>query len=422
MRPEITTLANGLRVVSHTMPHLETFALGLWVGAGARHETLPEHGISHLLEHMAFKGTARRTARRIAEEIEEAGGGINAATGLESTAYFARALKGAEAVVLDIMADILQNSLLSEEDLTRERDVILQEIAGIADSPEELVFELAQNAAFPDQAVGRPIIGTPDSIARLGARELGNFLAEHYTAPRIVLAAAGAIVHDTLVRHAEALFGGFKPGAECTAEPARYAGGSRASEKPFEQCHLVLNFAGPSYLDPHFYTAQIFSGLFGGSASSRLFQEVRENRGLCYAISSTAWGLADAGIFGIHAATGTKAMGELVDVIGHELTKAASQRPGEAEVARAKAQFKAGTLMSLESSSARTEQMASQLLALGRLIPREETVARIDAVTPEAVRALAERVVTGAPPTAAVVGAGRRSQQYAEQAARLGAD
>src|SRR5215475_4093448 len=361
MSTQTTRLLNGLRVVSHHMPHLETVSLGVWVAAGARHEQESEHGISHLLEHMAFKGTERRSASDIAEEIEAVGGELNAATSLEMTAYYARTLKGDIAVALDILADILQIPRYREEELEREREVILQEIAATRDSPEEIAYELLQEAAFPDQAIGRPILGTAQSVARFETRDLRAFLRANYGASRMVLAAAGKVEHGVLLRHVEALFGGMNGGDSGRFEPARYTGGTRTSPKPFEQSHLVLAFPGPSYRQEEFYTAQVFSGLFGGGMSSRLFQEVRERRGLCYAIYSSCWALADSGLFGLHAATGAEMLGKLIDVVAAEFKRAAADKPAEGELARSKAQLKAGLLMGLESSSARAEQMARQL-------------------------------------------------------------
>ncbi len=418
MTTEVTTLSNGLRVVSHHMPHLETISLGVWVAVGARHESEQQHGISHLLEHMAFKGTARRSARAIAEEIEQVGGELNAATSLESTAYYARVLKGDEGVALDILADILQNSEFSESELEREREVVLQEIAGIQDSPDEIAFDMVQDAAYPEQSVGRPIIGTRDSVKSFSAADLRAFRDARYLAPRMVISAAGAIDHGALVRHAEAQFGGLNGGDSQDAAVARYVGGRRASSKLFEQSHLLLGFEAPSYREQEFYAVQVFSGLFGGGMSSRLFQSARENRGLCYSIYSTAWGMDDSGMFDIHAATGPELMDELIDLIGDELSSLAASAPGDVEVARAKAQLKAGLLMSLESSSARAEQMARQLIVFDRLIPAAELSARVEDVTAEGIRAVAERVARSAPPSVAVVGAGKRSTDYAIRAER----
>jgi predicted Zn-dependent peptidase len=417
MSTQATRLANGLRVVSHHMAHLETVSLGVWVAAGARHEQASEHGISHLLEHMAFKGTERRSATDIAEEIEAVGGELNAATSLETTAYFARILKGDIAIALDILADILQIPRYAKDELEREREVILQEIAATRDSPDEIAYELLQDAAFPNQAIGRPILGTTESVTRFSADDLRAFLAANYGASRMVLSAAGRVDHDELVRHAEAQFGRLNGGVGGRFEPARYVGGTRTSAKPFEQSHLVMAFAGPSYRARDFYTAQVFSGLFGGGMSSRLFQEVRERRGLCYAIYSSCWALADTGLFGIHAATGPEMMSKLIEVVGDELIGAAAGKPADAELARAKAQLKAGLLMGLESSSARAEQMARQLLLFDRLMEPPELIERIDAVTADAVRELAANLVGASPPSVAVVGAGRRGETFARMAA-----
>jgi predicted Zn-dependent peptidase len=417
MTTETTRLPSGLRVVSHHMPHVETVSLGVWVSAGARHEREAEHGISHLLEHMAFKGTERRSASDIAEEIEAVGGELNAATSLETTAYFARTLKGDIAIALDILADILQIPRYAEDELEREREVILQEIAATRDSPDEIAYELLQDAAYPEQAIGRPILGTTKSVKSFGAEDLRAFLKANYGAARMVLSAAGNVAHAELVRHAEAQFGRLNGGVGGRVEPARYVGGTRTSAKPFEQSHLVMAFGGPSYRAQEFYTAQVFSGLFGGGMSSRLFQEVRERRGLCYAIYSSCWALADTGLFAIHAATGAEVMEKLIDVVGAELVRAAAEKPTQAELGRSKAQLKAGLLMGLESSSARAEQMARQLLLFDRLIEPPELVERIDAVTADAVQNLAASLVSGLPPSVAVVGAGRKGQSFAQMAA-----
>lgn len=419
MSIKVSTLGNGLRVVTDNMPHLETVSLGLWVGTGARHESDREHGISHLLEHMAFKGTRQRTAQQIAEEIEEVGGELNAATSMETTAYYARILKGDEGVALGIIADILQNSAFGRPELEGERQVILQEIAATRDSPDDIGYDLLHDAAFPEQSVGRPILGTPESVSSFTAGDLKRFLGRRYGPGNMVISAAGAVRHEKLVRHAEALFGGLTDEKRTTGErPAKYVGGVRVSEKPFEQSHLLIGFPGPSYRDEAFFTAQVFSGLFGGGMSSRLFQEVREKRGLCYAIYSTAWGLRDAGMFGIHAATGAVLMSQLIDVIGVELKRAGDAPPTAAELQRSKAQLKAGLLMSLESSSARAEQLARHLLTHNRVLSNEDLMAKVDAVSAEDVRDFAAELIEGGL-SVSVVGSGRRSRKFAERAAEL---
>jgi predicted Zn-dependent peptidase len=402
-----TRLPNGLTIISDHMPHVETVALGVWVATGARHEGPREHGISHFIEHMAFKGTARRTAREIAEGIEEVGGELNAATSLDSTAFYARLLKGDLAIALEILADIMLNPTYPGEELERERNVILQEIAATRDSPEEIVMDLIQDAAFPRQPLGRPILGTARTVGRFTSADMHGFREARYHAGGMVLSAAGNVDHAALVRHAEALFGALRGGKRVVPKPAKYAGGMRLSSRRFEQAHVVMGYQSPSYLEPDFYAAQVFSGLFGGGMSSRLFQEVREKRGLCYAIYSSAWGLGDTGMFNIHAATGPETMSALIDVVSAELDKAAAARPDDSEVRRAKAQLKAGLLMSLESPIARAEQMARQMLALGRLMPTGELIEKVDAVDGEHVRTLAERLVAKSKLSFALAGAGK---------------
>lgn len=416
MNPHLTTLANGIRVVSQEMPHVETVSLGLWVGAGARHEEDHEHGLSHMLEHMAFKGTRSRTAQQIAEEIEEVGGDLNAATGLDSTSYFARVLKGDDKVALEVLADILLNSAFAEEELEKERQVILQEIAGANDSPDELAYELMQQTAFPGQSLGRPILGTPASVGAMTAADLRGFLARAYRPDAMVFSAAGAINHDNWVRHVEALFGGLTPRVAGEEVPARYAGGVSASGKTFEQSHLLIGFPGPSFRDGDYMTAQVLSGLFGGGMSSRLFQEVRERRGLCYAIYSSAWGLKDAGMLSVHAATAPKMVEELAQVVAAELRSLALDGPAAAELQRSKAQLKAGLLMGLESSAVRAEQTARHLLVHNRIIPPAELAQAVDGVTAERVGALARQLIRS-PTSVALVGAGRKSRTLAKSAA-----
>ncbi len=418
MSTNVTALSNGLRVASHAMDHLETVSLGVWIASGARHETTDQHGLSHLLEHMAFKGTATRTAQRIAEEIEDVGGELNAATGLDMTAYYARVLKGDDRAALDILADILLNSSFSEAELDKEREVIQQEIAAAQDSPDDLAFDLLQQAAFPNQAIGRPILGTQASVGALQAADLTAFLKDHYTPDAMVVSAAGAIDHDKLVRHVEALFGGLTPSKLRAERPAEYTGGVASSDKPFEQSHVVMGFPSPSFLEADYFAAQVFSGLFGGGMSSRLFQEIREKRGLCYAIYSTVWGLRDAGMLAVHAATGPGKIEQLAGIVAAELAIVADAGPNAAELQRSSAQLKAGLLMALESSSVRAEQMARHLLSHNRLIPTHELVASVDAVTAAAIRDVAARIANSKP-TVAIVGSGKKSRLQAQRTAEI---
>ena len=244
MSVERSNLANGLTVISHAMAEVETVSLGIWIGAGSRSEAQGEHGVAHFLEHMAFKGTARRSARDIAEEIEAVGGELNAATGVDSTAYYARVLRKDLALALDILSDIIVSPRFDRAELSRERDVILQEIAAAMDSPEDIVFDLVQEAAFPDQPVGRPILGTGNSVSVFKRAHLGAYLQTHYHGPNMVLAAAGAVDHASLVSEAERRLTAFDAKASPLPERAAYSGGVRRSAKAFEQTHFVLAFEG----------------------------------------------------------------------------------------------------------------------------------------------------------------------------------
>lgn len=404
MSVSVTPLANGFRVISHHMPHLETTSLGVWVGVGARSEDLRCNGISHLLEHMAFKGTARRSAREIAEEIESVGGELNAATSPETTAYYARVLKGDVPLAVDLIADIVRDPRFDDTELAREKEVILQEIAAAEDSPDDVAHDLAQDAAFPDQALGRPILGTRDSVSAFTSADLTEYMMANYVPGSMVLAAAGCVDHAELVRLADAAFGDMAAADVPAPSPARYAGGFRQSDRAFEQAHLVLAFEGPSYLSDAMYTVQILSSMLGGGMSSRLFQEAREARGLCYSIYSYAWGLSDSGLFGIHAATGARQVNELANLIWDELDTLAGTAVGDEELARAKAQLKSGLLMSLESSGSRAEQIARQTLVFGAPRDLDELVDKVDAVDKESVRDLAGAIILSSRPSVSAVG------------------
>ncbi|MCJ7528402.1 MAG: insulinase family protein [Methyloceanibacter sp.] len=403
MSVERSKLRNGLTVVSHAMAEVETVSIGIWIGAGSRSEALGEHGVAHFLEHMAFKGTARRSAKDIAEEIEAVGGDLNAATGVDSTAYYARVLRKDMPLALDILSDIIVSPRFERGELARERDVILQEIAAAMDSPEDIVFDLVQEAAFPDQPVGRPILGTVESVSRFKRAHLGSYLSAHYHGPNMVLAAAGAVDHAALVAEAERRLGSFDTESTPQPESALYAGGARRSDKPFEQTHLVLAFQAPPYRHAEYFTAQICAGALGGGMSSRLFQEVRERRGLCYAIYAFSSGLSDSGMFAIHAAGGPDRAHELFAVIRDELVKAADQGFTADEIARVKAQLKMGLLAGLESSSARAEQLARQILIHGRPLSTEELIERLEQVQAQHLQALVERML-GSPLSLATVG------------------
>lgn len=398
MDVKITRLDNGLTVITDRMPHLRSAALGVWVRTGSRAETAEQNGITHLLEHMAFKGTKTRTARSIAEEIEAVGGELNAATSVEHTNYYARVLSEDVPLAVDLLADILQNSVFDPEELEREQHVILQEIGAAQDSPDDQAFDLFQSTAWPSQPIGRAILGTPESVKSFSRDALETYLAERYRGPDMVLAAAGAVDHDDLVRRASDQFGGLSSAPAREVEQAVYHGGEGRVVKDLMEAQILIGFKGQPYRSKDYYAAQILASVLGGGMSSRLFQEVRESRGLCYAIYAFHWAFHDTGLFGVHAATGEDDIAELMPVLVGELERACADI-SEAEVARARAQIRAGLMMALESPAARAGQIARQMLIHGRTLTLEEIIARIDAVTAEDVRNVALNTFVNSAPT-----------------------
>ncbi len=416
---EVTTLTNGLRVVSEHMPRLESVAIGVWVDAGARYETEDVNGIAHMLEHMAFKGTKRRNAFDIAEEIEAVGGHMNAYTSREQTAYFIRVLKEDVPLAVDILADILQHSTFEENELDRERSVIVQEIGQSEDTPDDIIFDHLQDAAYPNQPIGRSILGSVERVSNMKRTTLANFMSEHYQAPKLVLCAAGAVDHDVLVALANAQFNTLGTGKAPGYQAANYVGGEKRDQRDLEQVHFALGLPGIAFDDDDFYACQVMSTILGGGMSSRLFQEVREKRGLCYSIFSFSASFLDGGMFGFYAGTGEDQVAELVPVMCDVFT-GLSDELSEAEVARARTQLKAGLLMSLETPGSRSEQIARQMMIYGRPIASQEIVELVDAVDVTAVKRVVSRIAKAGNPTIAAVGPLNGLASYDQIAAKFG--
>lgn len=392
----------GLRIVTDRMDSVETVSLGVWVDAGTRNETSEINGVSHLLEHMAFKGTKRRSAMEIAVEIENVGGHLNAYTSRETTAYYATVLKEDTPLALDIVADILLNSTFDDAELARERTVVLQEIGQANDTPDDVVFDHFQTAAFPDQPLGWPILGTADIVGAMPREALVDYIGAQYGGSRMVLAAAGNIDHAEIVAQAEKAFGSLAGGQPGAATPGNYTGGDYREVRDLEQAHLVLGFEGVGFDDPDYYALGVLSTALGGGMSSRLFQEVREKRGLVYSIYTFSSAYRDGGLFGLYAGTGADEVPELIDVVSDELRRVATDPLAVDELARARTQIKAGMLMSLEATSSRAERLARQLMVFGRPIPVDEVAARIDDVSLDDVQRVAERLLSSAPTVAAL--------------------
>ena len=402
MGVEVSRLSNGLTVATETLPSMESVALGVWVKSGARNERDDEHGMAHLLEHMAFKGTARRSAFEIASEIENVGGEINAATSVETTSFYARVLSDDVPLAVDLLADILQNSTFDPEELEREQNVILQEIGAAHDTPDDVVFDHFTETAFRHQTLGRSILGTPETVLSFNSAQLHRFMQREYGADRMVVVAAGDVKHDEFVREVEKRLGNFRPHAQgAVSQYAQYVGGDFREDRDLMDAQVILGFEGRAYHVRDFYASQVLSMILGGGMSSRLFQEVREKRGLCYSVYAFHWGFSDTGIFGIHAATGQNNLSELVPVIATELQKA-GDRILQEELDRARAQYRAGLIMSAESPSSRASQIARQLLLFGRPIPKEELMERLSALTVGRLTDLSGRLFSTRPTLAAV--------------------
>lgn len=398
---QITTLDNGLRVVTDAMPSVESVSTGVWVHAGTRYEQPEVNGVAHLLEHMMFKGTPRRNAREIAEAIEAVGGHINAFTAREVTAYYAKVLKADTGLALEVIGDIVQHSLFDDTELGRERNVVLQEIGQAHDTPDDIVFDNFQEIAFPDQPLGRPVLGRPDIIRTMSRDKVDGFHKAHYNAGSMVVAAAGNVEHERVVEMAAAQFGGLASEPARPIDSAAYAGGEHRESRDLEQVHFVLGFRGAPVGTPDFYTLSVLSNLFGGSMSSRLFQEIRERRGLVYSIDTFTPSFSDDGLFGIYAGTGPELLDEFVPALCGEIVSLADT-VSEEELSRARAQLKSSLLMAMESTSARCERIAQQILLYGRVVPTDELVERVEAVDTAAVSRAARRVFAETPSLAVI--------------------
>ncbi|MGH1465171.1 MAG: M16 family metallopeptidase [Cognatishimia sp.] len=403
MTVRIHTLSNGFRIATEHMPGLQSASVGVWVTAGGRHERPKQNGIAHFLEHMAFKGTKRRSALDIAEAIEDVGGYINAYTSREVTAYYARVLKNDVPLAMDVIGDILRNPIFDPNEIEVERGVILQEIGQALDTPDDVIFDWLQERAYPDQPLGRTILGPEERVQNFGKGDLSGFVTEHYGPERMILAAAGGIDHDEIVRIAEDLFGDMVPGKSMDVLPATFSGGEFRQEKGLEQAHFALGLESPNYCSPDIYAAQVYSVALGGGMSSRLFQEVREKRGLCYTIYASAGAYADSGMTTIYAGTSGDQIADLANITIDELKRAADDMNSK-EIERARIQMKAGMLMGLESPSSRAERLARMLSIWNRVPGLEETVEKIDAVSDKDVRDFAEHMAAQARAALALYG------------------
>lgn len=398
---QMTTLDNGLRVITDHVDSVGSVALGIWVGVGTRNEDMTFNGAAHMVEHMLFKGTKKRNALDIAQQIENVGGSMNAYTSREITSYHMHLLKDDVPLALDVLSDMLTQSTMPEEEIERERHVILQEIGMCTDTPDDIIFDNYYETAYPGQALGAPILGKADIITGMQRDTLMNYVRKLYTPANMVISASGAIDHDSFVAQAQELFGGLGKGEPKKNLPAQYKSGEHRTDKELEQSHIILGFQGISRLDENFYAAQALSSIFGGGMSSRLFQEVREKRGLVYSVFSFHSAYNDDGQFGIYAGTGPEDLPELIPVICDEVQKICDNLSDE-EVARAKTQMKSGLIMGRESMMSRADQQAKFLLFRNTVIDVEDLTKKIEAIDKQTIQSVAKRIFTSAPTLAAL--------------------
>ncbi len=390
----LTTLESGLRIASHTMPDLQTAAVGLFADVGSRAEPAPLNGIAHLFEHMVFKGAGGRSARDISEAIEEVGGDLNAATERDATSFTATIMAEHVPLAVELIADMLLRPHFAEIDLEREKQVVFQELAEARDSPSDMVFDELWLAAFEGQGLGRSILGEESTIAAVTAADLCRWRDLHYRGAGVALVAAGRIDHDELVELAEDHFAALPAGSAAGHEPARFVGGTRHARHPTEQAQLTLGFPGPSDKAPDYYAARLFSDVIGSGASSRLFQQVREDRGLAYAVSSTLHPYADTGLFYIYAATARSQAAAALQLI-EEIVAGTPSSVTQRELDRVRTQARAGLLMSLETPWGQAHYVARQLSVHGRLVDPAEVVEALLAVTLDDVREAGARMLAG---------------------------
>ena len=388
-----TRLANGIRVLSERLPDLTSITVGIWVENGSRYEQPHQAGISHFLEHLFFKGTERRTAAQIAEEIDAVGGVLNAFTGKEYTCYYAKVLHEQLPLALDLLADIFTQSRFASEEIDRERSVIIQEISQVEDTPDDYVHELFNLAFWPGHPLSRPIAGTAQTVQGLTREDFLRFLDARYRPDRVLIAAAGNLVHQDLVAVVEGKFNALSGTAPLVdgGPPEAHAGVS-VHEKPLEQVHLCLGTPGIAQGDAERYPAHLLNLALGGGMSSRLFQEIRERRGKAYTVYSFLSSYLDAGYFGVYVGTSAEWVREVVEVIRAELARAARDGLSVAELARVKQQMKGSMLLGLETSDSRMSRIAKNEIYFGRNVPIEEVAARIDAVRNDEVVSVAQRL------------------------------
>ncbi|MEU5878383.1 pitrilysin family protein [Spirillospora sp. NPDC047279] len=404
-----SVLPGGLRVITETMPTVRSAAFGIWAGVGSRDEAPADAGASHYLEHVLFKGTHRRSALEISAAVDAVGGDLNAFTAKEYTCYYARVLDADLPLAVDVVSDMVASSLNRPEDVESERGVILEEIHMRDDDPGDLIHDEFSTALYGDAPIGRPILGTVDSINALSRDRIHGYYRHHYVPDNLVVAVAGNIDHDDVVRMVERAFAGHLDGAarprppRLNGEPAAAAPTVRVVDKDTEQAHVVLGGVGVSRTDERRFALGVLNAALGGGMSSRLFQEIREKRGLAYSVYSYTSQYADTGVFGVYAGCQTAKVDEVLSICRDEVGKAAAGGITDEEIERGKGQLRGAMVLGLEDTGSRMSRIGKSELVYESLLPVDEVLRRIDAVTPDDIRAVAADVL-GAPQALTVIG------------------
>ena len=391
---QLTTLPTGLRVATRQMPGIETAAVGLYADTGSRYEPANLNGIAHLFEHMVFKGAGGRSAREMSEAIEDVGGDLNASTDRNGTNFMASVMAEHVPLAVELISQMILRPHFNKADLEREKDVVLQELGEALDTPSDIIFDDLWSAAFPDQPIGRSILGDEPSIEAITIEDLHDWRRSQYCAGSVLLVAAGKVDHKMLVELAELLFADLPTGTIAPPEPAHFTGGTRVGRGSSDQAHLALGFPAPAELDPDYFAARLFADVVGGGTSSRLFQQLREERGLAYSVYSHVQPYSDTGILSVYAATAQRqgsASAQLIEEVLADAAETATAR----EVERVRTQSKAGLLMSIESPWGQAHYVARQVAVYGRLVEPAEVIAQLQAITVEDVRAAGVKMLSG---------------------------
>ena len=395
MNVDLTTLDNGLRIVSLSRPDTETVTVGIWVNTGSSAENEKNNGISHFIEHMVFKGSQKRTALQIAEDIENVGGKTNAYTSREHTVFYAHMLKNDLELAIDVLTDMLTAPTFNTADMDKEKEVVIQEIKQTYDDPGDIVFDYFQQTAFADQPLGMSILGPKEHVKAFVADDLRLYMNERYTADNMVVVAVGNLNHSDFADMVAKRMSSIPRSGRKTTAKQIYTGGSFIKNRKIEQAQVLLGFPGFKRVCDDYYKAAIMSTILGGNMSSRLFQEIREKRGLVYTVYSFSSSYTQSGIVGIYAGLNQDDIKTYIPVVANEIKKITQEKVTDKELDRVKVQFKAGIMMATESSSSVAEMLARQYLRFNRHIPMEEIISQIESINKDDVLDVAQRIFSG---------------------------